>query len=151
MIYLEDLKLGAPIDCGGFRLSAEEIKAFAARFDPQPFHLDEAAAEASYFRALSSSGLHTQGASIGLMVRAIQGVAFIAGWSLHEARFFVPVRAGTDYAVTATWTEIHPTRPDRGRAMIRLVTAEAGGRKVMEAGVTYVVARRPGGLAGGAE
>jgi acyl dehydratase len=144
LIYLEDLPLGAEIACGSFSFTRDEIIDFASRYDPQPFHLDDDAADASYFRGLSASGLHTQGAAIGLMVRAIQGVAFIAGWSLHEARFRVPVRADVRYDVTAAWTQIVPTKPERGRAAIRLSARDPDGRTVFEGGVTYVVARRPG-------
>ncbi len=142
MIYLDELPLGEEIPCGSFQFTRDDIIAFAEKYDPQPFHLDDAAAEASYFRGLSASGLHTQGAAIGLMVRVLQGTAFIAGWSLHETRFFIPVRPDVTYSVTVAWTEITPTKPDRGRAAIRGTARDPEGRPVMEFGVTYVVARR---------
>ena len=87
MLFLEDLPLDQPFPCGLFRLTRAEIIAFAQAFDPQPFHLDDAAAERSYFGRLCASGLHTQGMAIGLMVRAIADVAVVAGYALHEARF----------------------------------------------------------------
>lgn len=145
MRYLEDLPLDARFDCGGFRLSRAEIIAFAARYDPQPFHLDDAAAARSHFGRLCASGLHTQGMAIGLMVHAIADVAVVAGYSLHQARFLVPVWPDTDYAVAASWTGISPSpgNPARGRATIAIEVTHAAA-PVATLGVTYVVARRPG-------
>ena len=142
MLYLDDLPLGIDFPCGSFALSRAEIIDFANKFDPQPFHLDDDAANASYFQGLCASGLHTQGAAIGLMVRAIQHVAVVAGYALHEARFFLPVRPDIRYVVVARWTAATPSPhdPTRGRAML---TGEAllDGAVVMRFGVTYVVRR----------
>lgn len=148
MHYLEDLPLGTMIDCGSFRLSCAEITAFAERYDPQPFHLDEAAAQASHFRGLCASGVHSQAVAIGLMVRALPGVAFVAGQSLHEARFFAPVRPDAAYRVRASWADASPSPRDasRGRANITGEARDDEGALVMTFGVTYVVARRPRGL-----
>ena len=57
--YLEDFAVGQIFSSGRLRVTQEQIKAFAAEFDPQPFHLDEAAAKASLFGALCASGWHT--------------------------------------------------------------------------------------------
>ena len=57
--YLEDFAVGQTFRSGRLRISKEQIKAFAAEFDPQPFHLDEAAAARSHFGALCASGWHT--------------------------------------------------------------------------------------------
>lgn len=144
-LFLDDLPLGQPFECGSFTLSLDEIRAFAHRFDPQPFHIDDDAAARSYFRGISASGLHTQGAAIGLMVRAIANVAVVAGWSLHEARFLVPVRPDVRYDVMATWTEIRPSarNPRRGNASIAIDVARAEDRvAVAKVGVTYTVERR---------
>jgi acyl dehydratase len=145
MVFLQDLPLGADIACGSFRLSRDEIVAFAERFDPQPFHLDEAAAQASYFRGLCASGLHSQAAAIGLMVRAIADVAVIAGGSLDQAKFHLPVRPDQTYHVTARWTDARRS----GRNTARGVASIAGeaclpdGTPVMSFGVTYIVACHP--------
>lgn len=143
MRTLEDLALGEVFECGRFSLSAAEIVAFAERYDPQPFHLDEAAARRSYFGALCASGLHTQGMAIALMVRSIADVALVAGYSLHEARFITPVWPDTIYDVAARWTATSPSPRDatRGRAMIAVEVAHQG-TAVALLGVTYVVTRR---------
>ena len=145
MKYLEDLALGETLDCGSFQLGRDEVIAFAERFDPQPFHLDDAAAETSYFAGLCASGLHSQAAAIGLMVRAIADVAVVAGASLDQARFLVPVRPDRRYDVVARWTEARPSarNPVRGIAVIRGEALHEGDI-VMRFGVTYVVACRGG-------
>jgi acyl dehydratase len=59
MTYFEDLRVGARTELGSHTFTADEIKAFAREFDPQPFHLDEEAAARSHFGALCASGWHT--------------------------------------------------------------------------------------------
>ena len=142
-ITLHNLPLGQEFLCGAFTLTEAEIIAFATAYDPQPWHLDDAAARQTYFRGLCASGLHSQGAAIGLVVRAIADVAIIAGGSLHEARFFVPVRPGQPYHVSATWVSARPSasNPTRGVASIVIVARDATGVAVMECGVTYIVGR----------
>lgn len=142
-VLLHDLPLGQEFCCGAFTLSEAEIIAFATAFDPQPWHLDEAAARLTYFGGLCASGLHSQGAAIGLVVRAIADVAVIAGGSLHEARFFVPVRPGRPYGVWATWVSARAsaTNPARGVAALEIVARDADGVAVMACGVTYIVGR----------
>jgi acyl dehydratase len=144
-VMLDDLPLGRPFPCGRFTLSVEEIVTFATAFDPQPWHLSETAARRTYFQGLCASGLHSQAAAIGLMVRAIADVSIVAGGSLQEARFFAPVRPDQPYDVTATWTEARPSssNPARGVASISIIARNEGGDAVMQCGVTYIVARQP--------
>jgi acyl dehydratase len=59
MTYFEDLRIGDRTEIGSHTFTADEIKAFAREFDPQPFHLDEEAAARSHFGALIASGWHT--------------------------------------------------------------------------------------------
>ena len=59
MKFFEDIRVGDTVEVGRHTFTAEAIKSFAARFDPQPFHLDEAAAERSHFGQLCASGWHT--------------------------------------------------------------------------------------------
>jgi acyl dehydratase len=59
MTYFEDLRVGTRTEVGSHTFTADEIKAFAREFDPQPFHLDEEAAARSHFGALCASGWHT--------------------------------------------------------------------------------------------
>ena len=66
--WFDDLKLGMRFKSGEASVSKEDIKRFAAQFDPQPFHLDEAAAEKTAFEGLAASGWHTAAISMGLTV-----------------------------------------------------------------------------------
>jgi acyl dehydratase len=68
MNFFEDFVVGARVEIGGHTFPADEIKAFAAEFDPQSFHLDEAAAARSHFGRLIASGWHTASVCLRLLV-----------------------------------------------------------------------------------
>ena len=68
MKFWEDIAVGERAEIGRHTFTADGIKAFARRFDPQPFHLDEAAAARSHFGALCASGWHTASVWMRLMV-----------------------------------------------------------------------------------
>ena len=68
MKFFEDIKVGDRAEVDRHTFTADEIKKFATKFDPQPFHLDEAAAAKSNFGALCASGWHTASVWMGLMV-----------------------------------------------------------------------------------
>jgi acyl dehydratase len=70
MTYFEDLRVGDRADIGSHTFTADEIKAFAREFDPQPFHLDEEAAALSHFGALVASGWHTAAVCLRHVVEA---------------------------------------------------------------------------------
>jgi acyl dehydratase len=67
-LWMDDLNIGQRFISESYRIEAESIKAFAAEFDPQPFHLDESAAESSAFRGLVASGWHTAALTMRLLV-----------------------------------------------------------------------------------
>src|SRR6202050_4579430 len=68
VFYLDDLRVGQRFETGTYLMDEARIKAFASEFDPQPFHLDEAAAKASVFRGLAASGWHTAAATMRMIV-----------------------------------------------------------------------------------
>jgi acyl dehydratase len=68
MQFFEDIRIGQKSEIGRHTFTAEEIKRFAARYDPQPFHLDEAAATRSHFGALCASGWHTAAVCMRMLV-----------------------------------------------------------------------------------
>jgi acyl dehydratase len=68
MHFFEDIRIGERSEIGRHTFTAAEIKRFAARYDPQPFHLDEAAAARSHFGALCASGWHTAAICMRLLV-----------------------------------------------------------------------------------
>src|SRR5580698_10816224 len=67
-LYLDDLHVGQRFTSGTYVIEEAEIKAFAAEFDPQSFHLDESAAQASLFKGLAASGWHTAAVAMRLLV-----------------------------------------------------------------------------------
>jgi acyl dehydratase len=70
IVYFEDVVVGAQNRLGAHLFTREEIVAFASQWDPQPFHVDEAAARASIFGALCASGWHTGAVAMRLIVDA---------------------------------------------------------------------------------
>src|ERR1051326_1680933 len=78
-LFLNDLEVGQRFTSGTYTVDAGKIKQFAAEFDPQPFHLDEAAAEASVFRGLAASGWHTAAISMRLLVGSLPLAGGIVG------------------------------------------------------------------------
>src|SRR5262249_44064207 len=76
-LYLDDLHAGQRFTTGSYAVDAAQIKEFARAFDPQPFHLDEAAAAATMFGGLAASGWHTAGITMRLLVET--GLPLVGG------------------------------------------------------------------------
>lgn len=146
-VYLEDLAVGQNFSNGPVTLTAADIKAFAAQFDPQPFHLDEEAARTSLFGALAASGWHTAALTMRLLVTG--GPRF--GWGFigagGEVSWPRPAFAGDSLTLHGEVIEITPSRskPDRGIARVRLVMKNQHGEVVQDMVARVLVPRRPGG------
>src|SRR6478736_9912583 len=98
------------------------IEAFAAEYDPQPFHLDEGAARASYFGGLVASGWHTAALTMKLLVGGdLKIVGGLIGLGAEELRWPRPVRPGDVLRVESEVLELRPSRsrPDRGIVRMR--------------------------------
>jgi len=94
MIWLDDFAPGQKYLSNKLRLDAAAIKAFAAQFDPQPFHLDEAAARESFFGGLAASGWHTAALTMRLLVESgFRPAGGIIGSRADELKWPRPVRA----------------------------------------------------------
>ena len=95
LLHWEDLVVGEVRDLGHVTPTREEIIAFASQFDPQPFHLDDAAAQQSVFGALCASGWHTCGMAMRLMVtHFLRHTASLGSPGLENLRWFKPVYPG---------------------------------------------------------
>jgi acyl dehydratase len=120
-LYLEDLQVGQQFMSENYVMEAEKIKEFAAEFDPQPFHLDEAAADASVFHGLAASGWHTAAVAMRLLVAGglpfATGIVGLGG----EISWPKPTRPGDTLHVKTEIIEIAPSRskPDRGIVTVR--------------------------------
>ena len=131
-LYLEDLRVGQRFASSDYQLSEQQIKAFAAEFDPQLFHLDNAAAQNSIFRGLAASGWHTAGITMRLLVTGkMRFAAGTIGLGV-EIEWPLPVRPGDRLHVESEITEISPsrTKPDRGVVTVRSVTFNQDGAEV---------------------
>ena len=130
-LYLEDFSVGQRFVSETYRLDADQIKSFAKQFDPQPFHLDEAAAQASFFQGLAASGWHTASVTMSLLVQSmpIFGGLIGAGGELQWPR---PTRPGDVLQVESEVLEVKPSRskPERGMITVRSVTKNQKGEEV---------------------
>lgn len=144
-LYLEDLQPGQRFTSATHTLTAEDIKSFAAAFDPQPFHLDEEAGARSVFGGLAASGWHTAALTMRLMVTGdvrIAGGFIGAGVDLTWPR---PTRPGDTLQVFTEVVEVTPSRskPDRGIAVLRSETRTQRGEVVQRLTSRMLVPRRP--------
>jgi acyl dehydratase len=119
-LYLEDLYVGQRFTSGTYRMDEERIKAFAAEFDPQPFHLDQVAAQATVFGGLSASGWHTAAVAMRLMVTGGlplgNGIIGLGG----ELAWPKPTRPGDTLRVESEVLEILPSRSKPNQAVVKV-------------------------------
>jgi acyl dehydratase len=116
-LYWEDMLPGQVRDLGSITPTREEIIAFATQFDPQPFHLDDEAAQASVFGVLCASGWHTCAMAMRLMVlHFLNGTSSLGSPGLENIKWMKPVFAGDTLRLQSTTTDVRPMskRPDVG-------------------------------------
>jgi acyl dehydratase len=142
--YWEDLVDGEPLTCRTIRLSLPEIIAFAARYDPQPFHIDEQAAGASRFGGIIASSLQTLSACTRVLVETQADLAIMSGLGIEEVQLPNPVRPDDLLTVEACWTDMRRSRskPDRGMATTRFRAVNQKGEIVIASGFRYMIACR---------
>jgi len=143
--YLEDFAVGQIFGSGRLVIDKERIKSFAAEFDPQPFHLDENAAEGTLFRGLAASGWHTAAATMRLLVESeIKPAGGIVGAGFHKFRWPRPVRPGDELRLESEALNVRPSnsRP-QGSIKVRTITLNQNGDAVQILVANLVVPRRP--------
>jgi acyl dehydratase len=157
MKYFEDVQVGDTVEVGRHTFNAEEIKGFARRFDPQLFHLDEAAAERSHFGALCASGWHTAVVWMRLMVDHRRGLAEAArargepvagigpALGLRDLKWLKPVYVGDTivYKTEVIETRVSSSRPGSGLMTILSTGTNQNGKPVISFLSTTFVERRP--------
>src|SRR5512143_1748226 len=144
--YLEDFAVGQTFGSGRLRIDVERIKRFAAEFDPQPFHLDEKAANDSVFRGLAASGWHTAALTMRLLVESeLKPAGGIVGTGFDEFRWPRPVRPGDELRVQSEVLEVRTSksRPDLGLVKVRTTTLNQDGEAVQISIGNLMVRRRP--------
>jgi acyl dehydratase len=143
--FFEDFAVGQVFSTGRLRIDAEQIKAFARQFDPQPFHLDEAAAQNSVFRGLAASGWHTAALTMRLMADGeFKPAGGIIGVGFDELSWQRPVRPGDELHAKSEILEVRPSksRPDRGTIRVRTTTYNQNGEAVQAFTGNLIVPRR---------
>jgi acyl dehydratase len=143
--YLEDFAVGQTFGSGRLRIDKERVLAFAAEFDPQPFHLDEAEARRSIFGGLAASGWHTAAVTMRLMIETeLRPAGGFIGAGLDECRWPRPVRPGDELRVECEVIEVRPSksRPEQGLIKLRTTTLNQDDEAVLVHVVNMVVLRR---------
>jgi acyl dehydratase len=150
-LYLEDLRVGQQFTSGSYHMDETRIKAFAAEFDPQPFHLDESAARGTIFRGLAASGWHTAAVAMHLMVTGglplANGIIGMGG----EIAWPKPTRPGDTLRVESEILQILPSRskPNQGIVTVRSTTLNQNGEPVHVFTAKVLVFRRERTASGG--
>jgi acyl dehydratase len=144
-LYLEDLHVGQRFVSGTHNMDEVRIKEFAREFDPQSFHLDEAAAKASVFAGLAASGWHTAAVAMRLLVdgglplgNGIIGLGGDLAWP-------TPTRPGDTLHVESEILEIVPSRskPNQAIVKVRSTTLNQNGEPVYSFTSKCLVFKRP--------
>ena len=143
-LFLDDFQPGQRFISASHTLDAAQIKVFAQQFDPQPFHLDEEAAQGSLFAGLAASGWHTAAITMRLQVEnglPISGGIIGASGELSWPR---PTRPGDVLYVETEVLEVRPSRsrPERGMLTVRSETRNQHDEVVQILTVKLVVPRR---------
>jgi acyl dehydratase len=144
-LYLEDLAVGQRFTSETYVMEAERIKEFAAEFDPQPFHIDESAANASVFKGLAASGWHTAAVAMRLLVTGglpfANGLVGLGG----EVAWPRPTRPGDILHVESEIVEIKPSRskPHQGIVIVRGTMFNQHGQAVYVLTAKLLALKRP--------
>jgi acyl dehydratase len=144
-LYLEDLQVGQKFSSENYVMEAARIKEFAAEFDPQPFHLDEEAAQKSLFKGLAASGWHTAAVAMRLLatagLRLANGIVGLGA----EISWPRPTRPGDVVHVECEILEITPSRskPLQGIVTLRSTMLNQNRESVYILTAKLLVPRRP--------
>jgi acyl dehydratase len=143
--WFDDLEVGMRFKSGEATVSKEDIKRFAAEFDPQPFHTDEAAAEETAFKGLAASGWHTAAIAMRLAVSVRPfGPHPLLGAGVDDLRWMKPVRPGDTLHLEGEVVELIPSRTKpQGIARIKWTAYNQDGEAVYTFNPIGIVPRRP--------
>ncbi len=146
--YFEDYPEGAVFEFGEIAVTAEEIVAFATRYDPQPMHVDPAAAASGAFGGLIASGWHTAAIMMRLLAdNFLSAASSIASPGIDELHWLRPVRPGDRLSLRVTVLEANRSRskPDRGMVRGLVEVLNQNGEVAMSLKPLNLVRCRPAG------
>jgi len=145
LLHWEDFGVGETLDFGAYEVTREEIIAFAQEFDPQPFHLEEAAAAETLLGGLAASGWHTCSILMRMICDAfLNASAGLGAPGVDEVKWLKPVRPGNVLSARRTCLEarISASRPEMGLCKFHYEVRNQSGATVMTWVVTQFFARR---------
>ena len=148
MRYWEDIKAGDVVELGSHTMDKERMIAFALEFDPQPFHTDEKAAEATIWGGLIASGWLTGSVLMRLLCDGfLKDTAGLGSPGIDELRWLKPVRPGDTLTarLTVLETMLSRSKPDRGIVRSLAEVLNQHGEVVMTTKSVNFMFRRPGG------
>jgi acyl dehydratase len=140
-LYFEDLHPGMKFSSiRSYKVTAEEIKEFAEAYDPQPFHLDEAAGESSFFKGLAASGWLTAAIVMRLRVESIRIAGGMIGAGVEEMRWTQAVRPGDSLRTEAEILHVRHSnsRPTYGVVRSRTTVFNQRDEVVMRSVVNFL-------------
>ena len=140
-LYFEDLHPGMTFNSSrSYKVTAEEIMEFGERYDPQPFHIDLAAGESSFFKGLAASGWLTAAIVMRLRVESIHIAGGMIGAGVEEIRWMAPVRPGDSLRTEAEILTVRHSRsrPEYGVVRSRTTVFNQRNELVMRAIVTFL-------------
>ena len=149
-LHWEDFQPGAVSVYGPRRVTREEIVAFAAEFDPQPMHLDEAAASATMLGGLGASGWHMCCLFMRIIADGfVLNSTSMGGPGVEEVRWLAPLRSGTQIRVRATVVEARASKSRREMGLVKFSyeMLDDAGAPLMLLTTTQMFGRRQPGLA----
>lgn len=146
MLYFDNFDIGRTFTAGPVEMTAAEIKAFASRFDPQPFHTDEEAAKHTFFKGLAASGWHTAAVTMRMLVQALPVADGLIGAGLEELRWPQPTRPGDILRITCEVLERREmkSRPGLGLVKVRCTTLNQKDEPVQVSTTTILAPLRAG-------
>ncbi len=145
--WYEDYETGEVIEAAGVTITEADILDFAFRYDPQPFHLDKAAAEASIYRGLIASGWQTGVLGFRMLLqKGLLGKGSMGSPGLDELRWYLPVRPGDTLYAKARIEEMRESqsKPDRGIVKMKYWVENQKGETVMSFFGNQLVKKRSG-------
>ena len=147
MRYFEDITLGEIARFGAYPVTRDEVVAFAAKYDPQPFHLSDEAAAETHFGRLSASGWHTCAMMMAMLVAHMteHAQASLGSPGMDELSWLRPVYPGDTLSVEMEVVEARrsASRPEMGITKSRMTVFNQDGTAVMTTIANGLVATRP--------
>ena len=147
MKYFEDLEVGAVARFGRYAVTREEVMDFAAKFDPQPFHLSDEEAAKTHFGRIAASGWHTAAMAMRMIVDnfAVSEQASLGGIGIDELRWLKPVYPGDVLSLETEVLEKTPSRsrPEMGSFRTRTTVFNQQDEPVLRYTTIALIATRP--------